>query len=378
VSSTTYTYQTYSGASDDAGAVSAKAVITVSGNTMTVTLTDLEPDPTSEGQAISSIELNFQSTPATVTNMAAAGQLVTAQSGKWVNTTGSITHWGTAVSGKSLFIATAGTGAKSGQPSQLVVDTKSGATHANSTFSQYGPSIGDTVTFTLTFSGPPPVITGVNFGFGTSPQGCSYTQPGESVCCYLEGTRIAVAADREVPVETLRIGDLVITHDGRQVPVVWVGRQTISRRFADPARTLPVRFAAGALGDNLPSRDLLLSNCHALLVDGCLVQAGALVNGLSITVEQDAPETFVYYHVETEDHALIMAEGVASETFIDNADRMSFDNWAEHLALFPEGRTVDEIDLPRVTSVRQAPQALRARLLQRAQAIVGTIAAQAA
>jgi hypothetical protein len=42
------------------------------------------------------------------------------------------------------------------------------------------------------------------------------------------------------------------------------------------------------------------------------------------------PEHFTYSHVEVEDHALIFAEEAETESFVDNADRMGFGNWAEH------------------------------------------------
>ena len=99
-----------------------------------------------------------------------------------------------------------------------------------------------------------------------------------------------------------------------------------------------------------------------------LIQAGALVNGTSVVRETDVPETFSYYHVELDDHSLILAEGVASETFIDNADRMAFDNWGEHLALYPGGRDIEEMPLPRAQSHRQVPEAIRRTLAARAAA----------
>jgi serralysin len=33
---------------------------------------------------------------------------------------------------------------------------------------------------------------------------------------------------------------------------------------------------------------------------------------------------------------------VAAETFIDNVDRLGFDNWAEHESLYPDGKTIEE------------------------------------
>jgi hypothetical protein len=57
--------------------------------------------------------------------------------------------------------------------------------------------------------------------------------------------------------------------------VAWLGKQTVSMVFADPLRSLPIRIKAGALDDNIPARDLLISPDHALLVAGVLVHAGA-------------------------------------------------------------------------------------------------------
>lgn len=144
-------------------------------------------------------------------------------------------------------------------------------------------------------------------------------------------------------------------------------------RRLSPTRVLPIRIRAGALGDSLPERDLLVSSDHALLIDNILVHAGALINGLSIVREADVPETFTYYHVELADHSLVLAEGVPAETFIDNVNRMAFDNWAEHEALHPEGAPIAEMELPRAKAHRQVPRAIRERLMTRAVALFGTV-----
>jgi hypothetical protein len=183
--------------------------------------------------------------------------------------------------------------------------------------------------------------------------------------CFMAGTLIGTP-EGEVEVEALRIGDLVTTANGGAAPIRWIGRQTVATRFGDALRILPIRIEAGAIADNLPVRDLLCSPDHAVLIDGVLVQAGALVNFMTITRETNVPETFVYYHIELDGHDLILAEGLPAETFVDNVDRLAFDNWQEHLALFPEGKTVVELPQPRAKAHRQVPAAVRERLRTRA------------
>lgn len=195
--------------------------------------------------------------------------------------------------------------------------------------------------------------------------------------CFMSGTMIRTP-EGDVPVEVLKRGDLVTTTDGRAMPVTWVGRQTVSRIFADPLRVLPIRIKAGAFADNVPSRDLLLSPDHAVLVDGALIQTGALVNGASIVRETRVPTIFTYYHVELDDHSLILAENTPAETFVDNVDRLNFDNWAEYQALYPEGKSVEELPYPRAKARRQVPVATRVKLGERAQVIRASVGVAAA
>jgi len=204
-----------------------------------------------------------------------------------------------------------------------------------------------------------------------------HVDPGGSVAiCFVAGTSVATP-DGDIAVEKLSIGQLVRTADGRSAPVRWIGRQTVSRLFTDELR-LPVCIRAHAIGDNMPCRDLFVSPGHALLVDGVLAQAGALVNGVSIVRERDVPATFTYYHVELDDHSLILAENVPAETFVDHVDRANFDNWDEYEALYPEGRNVPEMEYPRAKAYRQVPGTIRERLAARAQAVFGKSAVSAA
>jgi hypothetical protein len=179
--------------------------------------------------------------------------------------------------------------------------------------------------------------------------------------CFCAGTRISTPSGY-VNVEDLQVGDAVMTADGAVVPVRWIGRRAVDLRFADPISSLPIRIKAGALGNNLPVRDLLVSADHAMFIDGMLVQAGALVNGVTILRETGMEQRFTYYHIETPNHSLVLAEDAPTETFVDNVDRMAFDNWSEFEALAGERNDVAEMDYARVKSARQLPRSVRAKL----------------
>lgn len=184
------------------------------------------------------------------------------------------------------------------------------------------------------------------------------------VTCFAAGTGIATAlGDR--PVEELRIGDRITTADGRQVPVKWIGRQTILTRFrGDRARLIRIR--KGALAEGQPNADLTVTGDHGMVLDGYVVNASALVNGQSITrVPLSAlPERFTVYHVETEAHGVILANGAATETYVDYVARSSFDNHDEYLALYGADTDIAELPMPRISSARLLPGHLRARLTQ--------------
>ncbi|GLR67790.1 hypothetical protein GCM10010909_24710 [Acidocella aquatica] len=187
-----------------------------------------------------------------------------------------------------------------------------------------------------------------------------------SPACFTAGTGIRTPGG-DVAVETLQAGDEVCLSDGGVARVTWLGVQSVSTRFGDPMRVLPVRVKAGALGEGVPGRDLLVSGEHALFVDGILAQAGALVNGVSVVREHDVPEVFRYYHVELAAHALLVAENTPAESFVDNVDRGVFENWMGREAPV----RIVEMEYPRAKAARQVPRAMRERLLARGLALFG-------
>lgn len=222
--------------------------------------------------------------------------------------------------------------------------------------------------------------SGGYYYFSTTPHAADEVlsvSPATFSICFMAGTVIAVPGGVRA-VEDLAIGDEVLTSEGARRPIRWIGRQTIIPLLANPLRDMPVAIAAGALGEGLPCRDLRVSPAHALMIDGLLVEAGALVNGTTVRRMTGLSEAFTYYHVELTDHSLILAEGMPAETFIDNVSRRRFDNGAEYEALYGvQLAAMAELPAPRVKSARQLPRAIQLRLMERAAAL-GVETAEAA
>ena len=178
------------------------------------------------------------------------------------------------------------------------------------------------------------------------------------IACFAHGTRVAVPGG-ERTVERLAVGELVVTASGLVRPIRWIGRRSYAGRFlaANPA-VQPIRLRAGCLGAGLPRRDLLVSPEHAMFVDGVLIPAGVLVNGATIVREHRLAEVH-YVHIELETHDLVLAEGAATETYLDDDSRGVFHNAAEYGAR--PGETAGGFCAPRVTD-GYAVEAIRQRL----------------
>ncbi len=145
----------------------------------------------------------------------------------------------------------------------------------------------------------------------------------EVVACFCPGTHIRTEQG-EVAVEDLRVGDAVVTVDGSTEAIRWIGRRSYTGRTLAGRRHLhPVRIRAGALGDATPKRDLVISPLHAMLIDGVLVPAHALVNGTTI-IQEAATGAVHYIHIELPQHNAVWADGAASETFVDDNGRFIF------------------------------------------------------
>jgi hypothetical protein len=174
---------------------------------------------------------------------------------------------------------------------------------------------------------------GVNTGNGVAT--------ADPTLCYLRGTHILTPTGTR-RIEDLNIGDLVVTRFAGIQPIKWIGRQSF--RPGD-AKNWPVRIRAGALGDHIPARDLFVSRGHAILIEGRLILAEFLINGITITCDPSIAG-LDYYNLDLGRHDCIIAEGSFAETFADAKGlRDRFTNAAEYHALYPNDPPPEELSL---------------------------------
>ena len=273
-----------------------------------------------------------------------SGTLAVSGAGTVVLTAASSFTGGTAMNGGTLAVQNAGALGSgvvyfaAGQDSVLDL----GAVPSN-TIANFG--FGDTIILaahpasvsysqaqhTLSFSGGT-----LNFDPATAPARIAYdpTTGAVTAPCFAAGTGIATARGL-IAVERLAIGDAVHLAEGGTAPVVWLGHRRVDcRRHSRPADVLPVRIAAHAFGLGRPAHDVFLSPDHAVFVDGVLIPVRYLLNDATLRQERAAHVT--YWHVELDRHAVLLADGLPAESYLDTGNRAAFANGGAVVMAQPE------------------------------------------
>jgi Hint domain-containing protein len=152
-------------------------------------------------------------------------------------------------------------------------------------------------------------------------------------CCFLKGTLIETIEGART-IEDLAVGDMLPTVFGGARPVRWIARSSFIK--SDPSRAwardlLPVRIARSALGPDVPRADLYVTRSHALFIDGILMQAGSLLNGTTITLDEARErDELSYFHIKLEAHDVIYAEGASCESMLDvDANAANFSGYLQ-------------------------------------------------
>lgn len=225
-----------------------------------------------------------------------------------------------------------------------------------------------------------PLVPGTNYSFTTSnvtPNNApDTTDPGAltDVPCFTAGTMI-LTDQGEQPIETLKVGDRIVTDAGAIETIRWIGYRVVLPAFTNSNALWPVRFAAGSLGNGLPRQDLLVSPNHRMLISAptneilygersVLVAAKFMIGQPGVEQVFDL-QRVTYFHILFDDHQVILANGAASESL--HPGDMALQSVAsaardEILTVFPE--------LADTTTVSYGPTA--AKVLKRREACLLT------
>ncbi len=159
-----------------------------------------------------------------------------------------------------------------------------------------------------------------SFGFTTGAFGTDIT-----TVCFCKGTQILTPAG-EVGVESLAVGDVVVTKGSAEPrKITWIGKGQVLATRGQRGPATPVIVRKGALGPNVPNRDLHVTKAHSLYFDGVFVPVEFLVNHRSIVWDDRAQEVEIY-HVELESHDILIANGAPAESYRDDGNRWLFQN----------------------------------------------------
>jgi hypothetical protein len=173
----------------------------------------------------------------------------------------------------------------------------------------YQDANGDVKTINLTLSGG----------------GATNMQVMVDFLCFTRGTLIET--DRgQTMVEDLLPGDMVKTKDNGYQAIEWISSRKLSGDDLKRNPHLwPIRFKKGALGNNLPTSDLIVSPQHRMVMSGSrcemifgetevLAPAKGLTNDNNIMTDYELGEV-EYFHFMCSRHEIVYANGAESESF---------------------------------------------------------------
>ena len=185
-----------------------------------------------------------------------------------------------------------------------------------------------------------------SFNSTTPPSQLQVDRPVVDFACFAAGVMIATPAG-EVAVETLAVGDMVLTVDHGPQPIRWIGQASIDLAAQPDLR--PIRIRAGALGEGSPVRDLLVSPQHRVLVRSRIAQrmfgapevliAARQLVGLDGIAPAEDLDTITYVHFLCDDHQVVWSDGAQTESLFTGAQALRSVGpaaRAEILAIFPE------------------------------------------
>ncbi|AGT11176.1 Hint domain-containing protein [Paracoccus aminophilus] len=186
---------------------------------------------------------------------------------------------------------------------------------------------------------------------GQPVRGQDLTWDNTNVVCFSADALIETAHG-EVRAGHLETGDLVFTSDHGLQAIQWVGQRLISEaEFIANPKIRPIRISKGALGDNIPSSDLVVSPQHRVLIrskiaqrmfgtNEVLVAAKQLLSLDGVEIATDLTEV-TYVHFMFDGHEVVRANGAECESMYTGEEALhsvGAEAREEIYTLFPELR----------------------------------------
>ncbi len=179
------------------------------------------------------------------------------------------------------------------------------------------------------------IVTGgtVDYGDNTALPGtiaftgvpsADFTFDNVNLVCFTAGALIATARGTR-PIETLKIGDHVLTLDHGIQRIRWIGARTMTAsELTRHERLRPILFRAGSLGQGLPTQDLRVSPQHRMVVRSPIVRrmfdvdevfvAAKFLCGLPGIERDDTVAETTYIHLLLDQHEVLLANGAPAES----------------------------------------------------------------
>ncbi|MEM9787245.1 MAG: Hint domain-containing protein, partial [Pseudomonadota bacterium] len=176
----------------------------------------------------------------------------------------------------------------------------------------------------------------------------TFSQIENVIPCFTPGTQIATPKG-ERPVESLKAGDRVLTRDNGIQYITWAGKKVLE--LDDLKLTpnlLPVMIRKGALGSDLPERDMVVSPNHRVLLvsemaklyfgESEVLMAAKHMTKMDGVEVMQAPQA-TYIHFMCQNHEVVLSDGAWTESFQPgdySLKGVDADQREELFLLFPE------------------------------------------
>ena len=144
------------------------------------------------------------------------------------------------------------------------------------------------------------------------------------ILCFAKGTMIlTVLGERSV--EGLKTGDRLVTRNGQLTTIRWTSHTHHSAEaLSQNPNFRPYKIAKNTFADGVPHRDLLVTKQHRVLLNSIVAkrmtgQSEVLVpthilSDRGYSSQQTPQDGISYYHILTDRHDVIWANGLPSET----------------------------------------------------------------